>query len=94
MNTEKYRTDEENQAKIMFDRAEMIKRNEMERRKAMASENSSRIRQEVAAKVKAAEAECQLKVAKWLAIARRKVQVKKREDEEAKAGKRKRKGGK
>eukprot|EP00599_Poterioochromonas_sp_BG-1_P003191 CAMPEP_0173133270 /NCGR_PEP_ID=MMETSP1105-20130129/630_1 /TAXON_ID=2985 /ORGANISM="Ochromonas sp., Strain BG-1" /LENGTH=1788 /DNA_ID=CAMNT_0014044913 /DNA_START=1672 /DNA_END=7038 /DNA_ORIENTATION=+ len=94
LNTEKYRSDEENQAKIMFDRAEMIKRNEMERRKAMASENSSRIRQEVAAKVKAAEAEWQSKVAKWLAVARRKVQVKKREDEEAKAGKRKRKGGK
>jgi hypothetical protein len=72
----------------------MIKRNEMERRKAMASENTSRIRLEVAAKVKAAEAEWQLKVAKWLAVARRKVQVKKREDEEAKAGKRKRKGGK
>jgi hypothetical protein len=34
-----------------------------------------------------------LKVSKWLSIARRKVQVKKKEDEDAKAGKRKRKGG-
>lgn len=36
----------------MFDRAEAIKFAEMERRKAMASENMARIRQEVAQKVK------------------------------------------
>eukprot|EP01031_Cornospumella_fuschlensis_P042113 gene42113-51421_t len=66
----------------------------MERRRAMASENTARIRQEVAIKVKAAEAEWQAQTAKWLSVGRRKVQVKKREDEEAKAGKRKRKGGK
>jgi hypothetical protein len=93
-NTEKYRADEEKQAKVMFDRAELIKRTEMERRKAIAGENVARIRQEVAVKVKAAESEWQGLAAKWLAIARRKVQVKKKEDEDAKAGKRKRKGGK
>lgn len=92
--TENYRTEEEKQAKVMFDRAEKIKRDEMERRKAMASENTARIREEVAVKVKAAESEWQGRAVKWLAISRRKVQVKKREDEEAKAGKRKRKGGK
>eukprot|EP00981_Chlorochromonas_danica_P002026 scaffold413_cov176-Ochromonas_danica.AAC.22 len=93
-NTEQYRSQEEQQARVMFDRTEQIKRNEMERRRAMAAENIARIRQEVAVKVKAAEAEWQVKAAKWLAIGRRKVQVKKKEDEEAKAGKRKRKGGK
>jgi hypothetical protein len=46
----------------MFTRAENIKRAEMERRKAMAGENIARIRQEVAGKVKAAEAEWQGKV--------------------------------
>lgn len=92
--TENYRNEEEKQAKVMFDRAEKIKRDEMERRKAMASENTARIREEVAVKVKAAESEWQGRAVKWLAISRRKVQVKKREDEEAKAGKRKRKGGK
>mmetsp|Transcript_3163 Transcript_3163/g.5341 ORF Transcript_3163/g.5341 Transcript_3163/m.5341 type:complete len:649 (+) Transcript_3163:2-1948(+) len=93
-NTEKYRADEEKQARVMFDRAEQIKRAEMERRKAVAGENIARIRQEVAVKVKAAEAEWQSTAAKWLSIAKRKVQVKKKEDEDAKAGKRKRKGGK
>jgi hypothetical protein len=93
-NTEKYRGEEEKQARVMFDRAELIKRTEMERRKAIAGENIARIRQEVAVKVKAAESEWQGTVAKWLSIARRKVQVKKKEDEDAKAGKRKRKGGK
>lgn len=93
-NTLKYRDEEDQQARIMFDRAEMIKLAEMEKRKATASENTARIRQEVAVKVKIAEAEWQGKTSKWLAIARRKVQVKKKEDEDARAGKRKRKGGK
>lgn len=93
-NTEKYRIEEEKQARIMFDRAELIKRSEMERRKAVAGENIARIRLEVAIKVKVAETEWQGLASKWLSIARRKVQVKKKEDEDAKAGKRKRKGGK
>lgn len=93
-NTEKYRGEEEKQARVMFDRAELIKRSEMERRKAVAGENIARIRQEVAVKVKAAESEWQGLAAKWLSVARRKVQVKKKEDEDAKAGKRKRKGAK
>ena len=93
-NTEKYRADEEKQARIMFDRSELIKRAEMERRKAIAGENAARIRQEVAVKVKVAETEWQGLTSKWLSIARRKVQVKKKEDDDARAGKRKRKGGK
>ena len=55
-----YRREEDEQAHVMFDRAEAIKLAEMERRKAMASENIARIRMEVAQKVRAAEAEWQV----------------------------------
>ena len=91
-NMEKYRDDEEREARVMFGRSEGIKISEIEKRNTAASENTSRIRQEVAGKVKAAEAEWQFQSSKWLTVARRKVQVKKKEDEEAKAGKKKRKG--
>ena len=58
--TMQYRREEDEQARVMFDRAEAIKLAEMERRKAMASENIARIRMEVAQKVRAAEAEWQV----------------------------------
>jgi hypothetical protein len=61
-NTLKYREEEETQAKIMIARTRDIKLTEMERRKAMAGENIARIRQEVAGKVKTAEADWQGKV--------------------------------
>lgn len=92
-NTLQYRQEEDEQARTMYSRAETIKLSEMERRKAMASENIARIRQEVAGKVRTAEAEWQGRTSKWLALARRKVLVKKKEDEDARAGKRKRRGG-
>jgi hypothetical protein len=88
-----FRSSEENEARIMFERAQLIKKSEVERRRALASENTSRIREELGAKVKLAESQWQAKASKWLVMARRKVDVKKREDEEARAGKRKR-GGK
>lgn len=90
---EKYRDDEEAEARTMFARSQLIKRTEMERRKAMAGENIARIREEVAGRVKSAEAEWQGGAARWLTMAKRKVQVKKKEDEDAREGKRKRKGG-
>jgi len=93
-NTEAYRSDEERQARIMFDRAEAIKLGDIERRKAVAHENCARIRLEVATRAKAAEAEWQQRTNRWLVVGRRKVLVKKKEDEDAKAGKKKRKGGK
>jgi len=92
-NTLKYREEEDLQAQIMFDRAQDIKLAEMERRRSIASDNIARIRLEVAGRVRAGEADWQSKTSKWLAIARRKVQVKKKEDEDARMGKRKRKGG-
>jgi type I restriction-modification system DNA methylase subunit len=88
-----FRSSEENEARIMFERAQLIKKAEVERRRALASENIARIREELAARVKLAESQWQAKASKWLVMAKRKVEVKKREDEEARAGKRKR-GGK
>jgi hypothetical protein len=89
---EKKREEEERDARTMFQRTEDIKIAEVERRKAAASGNATRIREELAAKVKAAEAEWQAQTAKWLLVARRKVQVKKKEDDDAKQVKKKRGG--
>lgn len=90
---ENYRDSEAAEARTMFDRSQMIKRTEMERRKAIAGENIARIREDVATKVKDAETDWQGDANRWLTLAKRKVAVKKREDEEAREGKRKRKGG-
>jgi len=86
----KYRDDEEKEARIMFDRAEQTKLGEVERRKTAAGDNIARIREDVAVKVKAAEYEWQTRASKWLIMAKRKVAVKKKEDEDAKAGKKNR----
>jgi len=58
----------------------------------IAADNIARIRQEVAAKVKAAESDWQLQAGRWLSLGRKKVQVKQKEDQEAKQGKKKRQG--
>jgi hypothetical protein len=125
---EKFRDSEAEEAELMFARAEKIKRGEMERRRATAGDNTSRIRLEVSRKIRNRELEWQgtlfsifsfffsgkvtrflLKrlltisclhliliglAAKWLQVARRKVQVKKAEDAASAAGKKKRAGGK
>lgn len=75
----------------MFQKSEDIKIEEMNKRKATANENISRIRTELAARIKADEKDWQLSTSKWLVVAKRKVEVKKREDEEARVGKLKRK---
>jgi len=92
VNAENFRDQEEAEARTMFDKAEIIKNAEMERRQAMASENTARIREEVAGRVRMAEAEWQLGASKWLTIARKKVQVKKREDNDARTSKARKKG--
>ena len=69
-----------------------MKTNEIQRRKAIAADNIARIRQEVAAKVKVAESDWQLQAGRWLSLGRKKVQVKQKEDQEAKQGKKKRQG--
>ena len=74
----------------MFDRAEQTKLGEVERRKTAAGDNIARIREDVAVKVRAAEYEWQTRASKWLVMAKRKVAVKKKEDEDAKAGKKNR----
>lgn len=65
----------------------------MEKRKIMARENIQRIRKDLAAKIKGEEEDWQAKAGKWLLVMKRKVEVKKAEDEQAKAGRRKRTGG-
>jgi len=91
---EKFRDSEAEEAEIMFARAEKIKRGEMERRRATAGDNTARIRLEVSRKIRNRELEWQGLTAKWLQVARRKVQVKKSEDAASAAGKKKRAGGK
>lgn len=85
---------DQGEARVMFDRAEKIKLNDLTNRKVFAGSNIARIREEVAAKVHASESEWQSLSGKWLAIAQKKVEVKKREDAEARASKRKRAGEK
>jgi hypothetical protein len=89
---EKFRDSETKEATIMFERSQLVKRAEMERRKASASDNTARIRLEVSRKVRTFEAEWQSNTAKWLQVAKRKVAVKKKDDEDARTGKKKKKG--
>jgi len=91
-NMSDYRDNEEREARTMFDRSEQIKITEMSKRRAMAGDNVARIRNELAGRVKGAEQDWQNNSSKWLQVARRKVTVKHREDEEATAGMKKRKG--
>ena len=71
----------------MFDREETIKRTEIERRKKTAGDNCARIRNELENKAKNAEADWQAQTAKWLNIAKKKIQVKQNEDRNARAAK-------
>lgn len=80
------------EARVMFDRAEKIKLNDLTNRKIFAGTNSARIRETVAKKVHASELEWQQMSGKWLTIAQKKVEIKKKEDAEARKGKRNRKG--
>jgi hypothetical protein len=90
---EQFRDEETGEARIMFERAELIKIAETDRRKASAGDNVARIRLDVMKKVKSFEAEWQGMAAKWLQVGKRKVAVKKKDDEDAKQGKRMKKGG-
>jgi hypothetical protein len=84
---------EERVEQAQFKRNEDTKRAEIERRKISASDSCSRIRDEMAERMKGAEYDWQLATVRWLSLSRRKVLVKQREDEAAKAGKKKRTGG-
>merc|ERR1712169_127785 len=87
---EENRANDVKTARTMFNRQEEIQRNEMARRKAMASDSIARIRQELTARIKASESDWQTQSAKWHTIAKKKIQVKQREDLEAKKVKKKR----
>jgi hypothetical protein len=83
---------DQGEARVMFDRAEKIKLNDLTNRKIFAGTNTARIRETVAKKVHASELEWQKMSGKWLTIAQKKVEVKKKEDAEARKGKRARGG--
>jgi hypothetical protein len=83
---------DQGEARVMFDRAEKIKLNELTNRKIFAGNNTARIRETVAKKAHAAELEWQQISSKWLTIGQKKVEVKKKEDAEANKGKRARRG--
>lgn len=84
---------DEKLAIIQFKRTEDIQLAEIERRKEIASDNLLRITDALTQKMKSKEHEWQLLSIRWLSTARRKVTIKLREDENAKAGKKKRTGG-
>ena len=87
-----YRDNEANEARKMFQSSEDTKITEINKRKKLARENIIRIRKELSERIRAEEMEWQSKASKWLMVAKRKVEVKKQEDELAKAGKLKRGG--
>lgn len=78
------RTAEVNLARTNFDRQEALQNDEIARRNNMAADNIDRIRSELAGRVKASESDWQNSSAKWLTVANKKIQVKAREDLEAK----------
>merc|ERR1711871_279184 len=83
---------DQGEARVMFDRAEKIKLNDLTNRKIFSGTNIARIRETVAKKVHSSELEWQQMSGKWLTIAQKKVEIKKKEDAEARKGKRARKG--
>lgn len=87
----KFRDKEIAEARIMYNQSEAIKLKEISNRRAAADENINRITEELQIRAKSDETDWQLKASKWLLFNKRKVEVKKREDEEAKVSKARRK---
>jgi hypothetical protein len=77
----------EEEARNFFAHTWRALQREMAMRREAAHENIIRIRGEIAQRVKGAEGIWQQEAGKWLALAKRKVEVKLREDQEAKASK-------
>jgi hypothetical protein len=78
-------------ARMMFDKAEALQKAEVGRRQAMCGDNIARIRVELAEHIKSSESDWQNSSLKWLTVAKKKIQVKDREDLEAKKVKKRRK---
>jgi hypothetical protein len=77
-------------ARTNFDRSESLQKDEVSHRKGLARDNLDRIRTELAGRIKASESDWQTASAKWLMVGQKKIEVKKREDTEAKKVKKKR----
>ena len=89
---ENIRDSNEKESRIMFETQTAVKIGDINRRTTMAGDNTARIRQEVSDKVRKAEATWQVDASKWVNISKKKVQVKKREDQESNKSKRKKRG--
>lgn len=89
---ENVRDSNEKESRIMFETQIAVKIADINRRNTMAGENIARIRLEVSEKVRRAEIAWQSDASKWVSISRKKVQVKKREDQESNKSKRKKRG--
>ena len=89
---ERNRDANEKESRVMFQTQENVKIADINRRTTLAGDNIARIRKDVNDKVRKSEASWQFDSTKWTTIARKKVQVKKREDQEANKTKRVRRG--
>ena len=83
---------EEQEARMQFNRTEDVKKAEVQRRKNAGAESISRIREELEKKLHSSEKDWQYSTVRWLSMAKRKVVVKKEEDEKARQGRKKRAG--
>jgi hypothetical protein len=81
---EKHRDQEIIEAKNMHEKICEVKQQEIARRAAVAKDNVDRIKEELVLQEKTMEFEWQQRAAKYLLFAKRKVEIKKQEDEEAK----------
>merc|ERR1712146_86722 len=88
---EKARAEKEVKERTYFDQAEKLQKQVIIGRRIMAVTNIRRIRKEVIQKIKAAELDWQSRASRWLYTAKRKVELKTREDAEAAASKRRKK---
>ena len=86
-------TNEENLSTIQYKHVEDIQYVEIERRQELARESIQRITQTLTQVMKGKELGWQQQSIRWISLARRKIAVKLKEDEDAKARKKKRTGG-
>ena len=77
--------------RAVYDRKEQLAIQTVTDRRIMAADNVQRIQRETMAKIKGEETSWQQRAARWLAVARRKVELKEIEDAEQQTQKRRRK---
>ena len=91
--TESKRAAFESEQRAFFDRQEALREQVITDRRISAVTNIRRIRKDTLSRIRADEAEWQGEASRWLYTAKRKVELKAREDAEAKALKKKKRRG-